>query len=113
LAALLFAGPHRHVSCESLYEEALAAGGDLSLATVYNTLHQFVAAGLLREVRLDAERRWFDTNVEDHHHFFVEDTGALTDIPAASVSFSALPHPPRGYAVEGVDVVVRVKAKRR
>ena len=111
LGEILFAGEHRHVSCESLFDEARAAGAALSLATVYNTLHQFRDAGLLREVHLDAERRWFDTNVDDHHHFYVEDTGALMDIPADSVEIAALPAPPRGFAVEGVDVVVRVRAK--
>ncbi len=111
LGELLFAGEDRHVSCESLFEEARASGAELSLATVYNTLHQFRHAGLLREVHLDAERRWFDTNVGEHHHFYVEETGALMDIPADSVAITALPAPPRGFAIEGVDVVVRVRAK--
>lgn len=111
LGELLFAGEDRHVSCESLFDEARASGAELSLATVYNTLHQFREAGLLREVHLDAERRWFDTNVGEHHHFYVEDTGALMDIPADSVEIAALPAPPRGFSVEGVDVVVRVKRK--
>ncbi|HWA21704.1 MAG TPA: Fur family transcriptional regulator [Caulobacterales bacterium] len=111
LGALLFGGEHRHVSCESLFDEARAAGADLSLATVYNTLHQFREAGLVREVHLDAQRRWFDTNVGEHHHFYVEESGALVDIPADSIEIKALPSPPRGFAVEGVDVVVRVRAK--
>ena len=109
LGALLFQDAHRHVSCESLYEEAVRARADLSLATVYNTLNQFEAAGLVREVRLDAERRWFDTNVAPHHHFYVADTGALMDIPADSVGFSDLPRAPAGFEIEGVDVVVRVR----
>jgi Fur family iron response transcriptional regulator len=111
LGELLFSGEDRHVSCESLFDEARAAGADLSLATVYNTLHQFREAGLVREVHLDAQRRWFDTNVGEHHHFYVEETGALMDIPADSIEIAALPSPPRGFAVEGVDVVVRVRAK--
>ncbi len=110
LAELLFAGEPRHVTCEAFYAEAVAHGADVSLATVYNTLHQFRDAGLLREVRLDSERRWFDTNVTAHHHFFVEASGALIDIPAAGVAVSELPAPPEGYAVEGVDVVVRLRA---
>jgi Fur family transcriptional regulator, iron response regulator len=113
LGQILFAGEDRHVSCESLFEEARASGAELSLATVYNTLHQFREAGLLREVHLDSERRWFDTNVGEHHHFYVEDTGALMDIPADSVEIVSLPAPPRGFSVEGVDVVVRVRAKRK
>jgi Fur family iron response transcriptional regulator len=111
LGVLLFGGEHRHVSCEGLFDEARAAGADLSLATVYNTLHQFREAGLVREVHLDAQRRWFDTNVGEHHHFYVEESGALMDIPADSIEIAALPSPPRGFTVEGVDVVVRVRAK--
>ena len=111
LASLLFTGPHRHVSCEGLYEEAQGAGADLSLATVYNTLNQFCAAGLMREVHLDGERAWFDTNTDTHHHFYVEETGALMDIPADRISIGNLPSPPRGFAVEGVDVVVRLARK--
>jgi Fur family iron response transcriptional regulator len=113
LGALLFDGAPRHVSCESLFEEAQAAGAQISLATVYNTLHQFRAAGLVREVRLDAERRWFDTNIDQHHHFYDEESGALTDIPVDKIAFAELPAPPRGYALEGVDVIVRVRGKKR
>ena len=113
LGALLFAGADRHVTSESLFDEAQAAGAGVSLATVYNTLHQFRDAGLLREVKLDSERRWFDTNAGAHHHFFVEETGALIDIPEHEVEVSQLPPPPRGYAIEGVDVVVRLKSRKR
>jgi Fur family iron response transcriptional regulator len=111
LGELLFKDDHRHVTSESLYHEAQAAGAGVSLATVYNTLHQFRDAGLVREVKLDSDRRWFDTNAGSHHHFFVEDTGALIDIPEESVDVSA-PPPPRGYAVSGVDVVVRLKQRK-
>lgn len=113
LGELLFEGGHRHICCEGLFEEAQAAGADLSLATVYNTLHQFHAVGLVREVHLDSERRWFDTNIDAHHHFYDEESGALMDIPADKVEFAALPSPPRGYTVEGVDVVIRVRGKRK
>ncbi len=110
LGALLFTGEHRHVTCEALHNEAQAAGADVSLATVYNTLHQFLSAGLVREVKLDSDRRWFDTNAGSHQHFFIEETGALIDIPEESVEVST-PPPPRGYAVSGVDVVVRLRRK--
>ena len=108
LGALLFAGPDRHVTCEGLFEEARAAGAQVSLATVYNTLHQFCDAGLLRPVNLDSDRRWFDTNVGAHHHFFIEETGDLIDIEDR-LELAQPPAPPPGYAVEGVDVVVRIK----
>ena len=110
LGALLFNGEHRHVTCEALHNEAQAAGAGISLATVYNTLHQFLGARLVREVKLDSDRRWFDTNAGVHQHFFIEETGALIDIPEDSVDVST-PAPPKGYAVSGVDVVVRLRRK--
>ena len=80
----------------------------VSLATVYNTLHQFTQAGLLRQVIVDAARSYFDTNVGDHQHFFLEDEGVLIDI-AEHIAVSGVPTPPPGMAVDRVDVVVRVK----
>ena len=109
LAGLLFKGPHRHVTAESLYEEAAGQEMRISLATIYNTLHQFTHAGLLRQVIVDAARGYFDTNTGDHQHFFLEEEGALIDIPGEDITVSGVPVPPAGLAVDRVDVVVRVK----
>lgn len=109
LAELLFNGPHRHVSAEQLHDEAGNASVDVSLATIYNTLHQFHEAGLLREVAIDASRSYFDTDTSDHHHFYVEDEQRMIDIPADSVVFKSLPSAPEGMEVSHVDVVIRVR----
>ncbi len=109
LARLLFAEHDRHVTAESLAEEGTRAGVKVSLATVYNTLHQFKAAGLLRQVVVDASRTYFDTNVGDHQHFFVENEGLLIDIPGEEISVSGVPVPPQGLTIDSVDVVVRVR----
>jgi Fur family iron response transcriptional regulator len=109
LAGVLFQGCDRHVTAESLHDEVLHAGVKVSLATVYNTLHQFTEAGLLRQVVVDAGRSYFDTNVGDHQHFFLEEEGHLIDIPGDTISVSNVPVPPEGLAVDRVDVVVRVK----
>ena len=109
LAAHLFSGPDRHVTAESLAEEVAAAGIKVSLATVYNTLHQFTAAGLLRQVIVDAARGYFDTNTGNHQHFFLEEEGMLIDIPGEHVAVSGVPVPPLGLTVDRVDVVVRVR----
>lgn len=108
LAKLLFENGDRHVTAEALHEEAVATGVPVSLATVYNTLHQFTAAGLLREIVVDATRSYFDTNTSDHHHFFFEDGGRLEDIPGEQVVVSDLPAPPSGTTISRVDVIVRV-----
>ena len=81
LAGLLFRDHDRHVTAESLHDEVTEAGVKVSLATVYNTLHQFTEAGLLRQVIVDAARSYFDTNTGDHQHFFLEKEGLLIDIP--------------------------------
>ena len=108
LGRLLFQGGDRHVAAEELHAEATRAGGRVSLATVYNTLHQFTEAGLLREIVVAGGRSYFDTNISDHHHFFHEDTGKLEDIPGHLVSVTSLPAPPDGTTVRRVDVIVRV-----
>jgi Fur family iron response transcriptional regulator len=108
LARLLFENGHRHVTAERLHEEAIAANIRVSLATVYNSLHQFTAAGLLREIVVDYGRSYFDTNTSDHHHFFHESSGRLEDIPTGDVVVAEVPAPPDGTKIRRVDVIVRV-----
>jgi len=108
LAKLLFEVGDRHVTAEDLHGEAQSGNVRVSLATVYNTLHQFTAAGLLRQVVVDSGRSYFDTNTSNHHHFFFEDTGRLKDIPGDAVTVSTLPAPPEGAKISRVDVIVRV-----
>lgn len=109
LGELLFRGGDRHVTAERLFDEAVAARLSVSLATVYNTLHQFTDAGLLREIAVDGARVYFDTNVKDHHHFLVEEDGELHDIPGSNVAVVNLPTPPGGLRIDRVDVVVRLR----
>jgi len=109
LVGLLFAAGDRHMTAESLHAEATKAGVQVSLATVYNTLHQFTQAGLLRQVVVDAARTYFDTNTGEHQHFFVESEGTLIDIPGTAIAVAGVPTPPKGMAVERIDVVVRVR----
>jgi Fur family iron response transcriptional regulator len=109
LAEILFAGEHRHVSAEQLLAEVNSAKLNVSLATIYNTLHQFRAAGLLREVAVEASRSYFDTDTSDHHHFYLEDEQRVIDIPASSITIQNLPAPPEGMNITHVDVVVRVR----
>ena len=109
LAKLLFdSGGARHVSAEQLHNEALNQSIRVSLATVYNTLHQFTEARLLREVVVDSGRSYFDTNTTEHHHFYFEDTGRLQDIAANTVELTCLPCPPKGARVCRVDLIVRL-----
>lgn len=111
LGWLLFGKGDRHITAEMLYDEATRARVPVSLATVYNTLHQFTEAGLLRQLAVDGSKSYFDTNPSDHHHFFLEGDDQLVDVPAAGVTVSDLPEPPEGYEIARVEVVVRLKRK--
>ncbi len=110
LAGLLVGdGHHRHVTAESLHAASRAAGETVALATVYNTLRAFCAAGLVQEVTVDGARSYFDTRTDDHPHFFWEDTSTLTDAPADELEIARLPRPPEGAKVASVDVVIRLR----
>ncbi|MFN3745702.1 MAG: iron response transcriptional regulator IrrA [Hyphomicrobiaceae bacterium] len=108
LGGLLFTEHGRHVTAEILHAEAVANGERVSLATVYNTLHQFKRAGLVRELAIDGTRTYFDTNTSNHNHFYVERDGRLMDIPDGSIRVDGLPEPPEGMRISHVDVVVRL-----
>jgi Fur family iron response transcriptional regulator len=112
LGWILFAKGDRHVTAEMLYEEATLAKVPVSLATVYNTLHQFTEVGLLRQVAVDGSKAYFDTNNSEHHHFFIEDRDDLMDIPATDVLVGKTPVPPQGYEIARIDVVVRLRRKQ-
>jgi len=112
LADLLFAKGDRHLSAEELHEEAVAAGVPISLATVYNTLHQFTEAGLLRILAIEGARTYFDTNTSDHHHFYIEGENKVFDIDEGPVRVVNLPAPPEGMEIANVDIVVRLRRKR-
>jgi len=111
LAFLLFGAGNRHVTAEALHADAISAGEKVSLATVYNTLHQFRQAGLLRELAIDGTKAYFDTNTSDHNHFFIEEDGELIDIAEDAIKIDGLPKPPEGMKISHVDVVVRLVKK--
>jgi len=109
LGKLLFDAGDRHVTAEQLHGEATSQGIKVSLATVYNTLNQFTDIGLLREVVVSPGRSYFDTNIDEHHHFFYEEDGALKDIPHNAIELASLPDAPADAEVTRVDVIVRLR----
>lgn len=109
LASILFGAGDRHVSAESLHQEALAARIDVSLATVYNTLNQFKSAGLLREVAFEGDRTFFDTNTSNHFHYYLEESDSLVDIGATNLEVKGLPPLPPGTKIDRVDIIVRLR----
>ena len=112
LAEMLFAKGDRHLAAEDLHGEALESGVAVSLATVYNTLHQFTGAGMLRILSVEGTRTYFDTNTSDHHHFYIEEDGEVVDVPVSNLKVENLPEPPEGMEVANIDVVIRLRRKR-
>ena len=111
LGSLLFTSGDRHVTAETLLDEAKQARVQVSLATIYNTLHQFTEVGFLRQVPIDSSKLYFDTNNAEHHHFYVEDRQELIDISAADMVVGRTPVPPSGYEIAHIDIVVRLRRK--
>src|SRR6202451_2042684 len=112
LGWILFAKGDRHVTAEMLYEEASRAKVPVSLATVYNTLHQFTEVGLLRQVAVDGSKAYFDTNNSEHHHLLSKACNDLMDIPSSYVVVGKAPVAPEGYEIARIDVVVRLRRKQ-
>jgi Fur family transcriptional regulator, iron response regulator len=109
LMRMLFQGnADRHVTAEQLHAEVVAGGEHVSVATVYNTLHDLQRAGLVRELAIDGSKAVFDTNTSNHSHFYIEPHGEIVDIPSANIRIDGLPEPPRGMRISHIDVVVRL-----
>ncbi len=111
LGRLLFGQGDRHVTAELLHAEVVASGERVSLATVYNTLHQFCEAGLLRELAIEGSKAYFDTNISNHNHFYIEGENRLMDIAGDAIHVEGLPEPPEGMKIGYIDVVVRLVRK--
>ena len=111
IADLLLAGPPRHISAEQLRDELVSAGQPMALATIYNCLHQFAEAGLLRPVHHVGDAVLYDTNLRDHFHFIDVETGELMDIDPGNFTLPDLPELPAGYEAESIELSVRLRRK--
>jgi Fur family transcriptional regulator, iron response regulator len=110
IAGILLSAP-QHLSAEQIANSLRQEGAKVSKATVYNTLNLFAAHGLIRQLSVDGDCAWFDSNVGPHYHFQDEHTGALQDVGLQDVQFSRLPEPPAGMEVAGIDLVIRLRRR--
>jgi Fur family iron response transcriptional regulator len=108
----LFSKGGRHVTADMLYTQAISAGINISLATVYNTLKLFTEAGLLCRISVDGTKSYFDTNPNGHHHFFFDHEDRLLDVPEPGVLIDTLPQALPGYEISRVDVVIHLRRKQ-
>lgn len=111
IARVLLRQP-QHLSVDQIIAVLRANGSSISKATVYNSLNLFSKKGLVKEINVDAGRKFYDSTTRPHHHFYHVETGALTDIPPEEVKILEIPTLPAGTEQEGVEVVVRVRDKR-
>ena len=111
LAKILFQSGPRHITAEQLHREVHRSALRISLATIYNTLNQFVGAGLLREIVGQAAQTYFDTRLDNHFHFVLPDNQGLTDFPADWVGFKKMPDLPEGTEIDKIEVTVHLKKR--
>ncbi len=108
IADIMLAMP-QHLSAEQIIDRLRQAGSNVSKATVYNTLNLFAERGLVKELCVDRERRFYDSETSLHHHFYNVDTGELTDIDDSEIGFSQLPDLPEGTRGQSVEVLIRIR----
>jgi Fur family iron response transcriptional regulator len=111
IAERLLDGRARHVSAEQLRDELVDYGQPMALATIYNCLHQFEEAGLVRPVHHAGDAVLYDTNLGDHHHFVDVETGELIDIDPGEITLPELPDLPDGFEAETIELTVRLRRK--
>ena len=81
---------------------------NISLATLYNTIHAFKKKGYLKEISLKGNKTFFDTNIKNHHHFYDEDSSQLIDIKNENISINNLPTLPIGKKLKEIEITFRV-----
>ena len=99
-----------HFTVESLNKLLLKkTSTKFALATIYNTVHAFKAAGHLNEIEVRGKKTYFDTNVSNHHHFYDSETAELIDIDANDIIIQKIPKAPNGKKIKNVEVFINLK----
>ena len=80
----------------------------ISLATVYNTVHAFKKKGYLKEISINSDKSYFDTNTSVHHHFFDEDTNELIDCNQENIDSINIKNNITGKKINSVEVLIKV-----
>ena len=110
LAKLIFA-KKQHFTASDLISLANKNGLNISMATVYNTLSLLEDKGMLKTINIDNELKFYDTNMENHHHFYNTTMSTLTDIAHDRVTFAELPELPKTLEIESTELLIKVKNK--
>ena len=108
IASYLFDGYNKHVTAEDLFKKLNKSKSKISLATIYNTLHEFHKSKLINKLTMDSEKIYFDTNMTNHHHFYNKEDRMLIDV-SNNLEINGLPNPPKGKKIEKIEVLVHLK----
>ena len=108
VASYLFDGHNKHVTAEDLFKKLNKSKSKISLATVYNTLHEFYKNKLINKLSINSEKIYFDTNMSSHHHFYNKEDEMLVDV-SSNLKINGLPNPPKGKKIEKIEVLVHLK----
>ena len=108
VASFLFDGHHKHVTAEDLFKKLNKSKSQISLATVYNTLHEFYKNKLINKLSINSQKIYFDTNMSNHHHFYNKEDELLIDV-SNNLIVKGLPNPPKGKKIEKIEVFVHLK----
>ena len=107
----LLNGKDKHFTAEDLYDEMKLKKKNVSLATIYNTLHSFVEKKILKLIAIKEGKTIFCTNMKNHYHFFNPKTGKLTDIPYKRIKINKLPKPPKGTKIDNIEITINLNTK--
>ena len=110
IAEFLFQRP-QHLSAEKILDGVTDAGNRVSRATVYNTMGLFSRKGVVREILIDRERVFYDSNTEVHQHLYNVDTGELTDVYDAEIAMVAEPELPDGTRIIDTNIIYKVTSR--
>ena len=105
---LLFKNGAAHFTADDIYEEVRKKKIKISLATIYNCLNQFKEFGMIKAIKISSDKIYFDTNLEDHHHFFCIKSSRLIDVETNKVKISKLPKLPRGKKLKSIEVIINI-----
>ena len=98
-----------HPSADQILAAVNVRYAESSKATVYNTLKLFLEKGMVRELIVDPNKVFYDSNTSEHHHFYDIESGEITDISAADIRIDGLPPLPKGTVAAGIDIIVRTR----
>ena len=110
LAQIIFA-KKQHFTAADLINLTDKNKLNISMATVYNTLSLLEDKGMLKTINIDNELKFYDTNLDNHHHLYNTTMSTLTDIAHDKVTFAELPELPKTLEIESTELLIKVKNK--